>query len=65
MASREINLTDSGGVEIVVVADDGTERSVTLEPDDNGNIQIEGRGPNGKKGGLMDPSGNGNDPLGK
>lgn len=70
MSGHEISLvedTDGNvtGIELRVMDDDGTERSVTFEPDDNGEIAIEGRGPDGKKRGRMDPSGNGDHPLGK
>lgn len=64
MARMEWNETDAGGVEILIVDDNGDERAIVLESDDNGNINIEGRGPNGKKSGTMDPSGNGDNPLG-
>jgi len=65
MPSQSIEITDGGGIKLTVVDENGVERSVTFEPDDNGNIAIKGRGPNGEKKGLMDPSGNGSNPLGK
>lgn len=65
MPSRELRITDAGGIELRVTDENGDTRSVILEPTDDGNIEIEGRGPNGKKRGVMDPSGNGNTPLGK
>ena len=65
MAGYSLEITDGGGIRITVTDENGEERSVVLEPDDNGNIAIKGRGPNGEKKGLMDPSGNGNNQLGK
>ncbi len=65
MVSTEFNITENGGIEITIIDDSGTERSVILEPNDNGDITIKGRGPNGEKQGVMDPSGNGSNPLGK
>lgn len=70
MPAQEINIVqnDNGeitGLELLVRDDEGNERSVVFEPSDEGDIGIRGRGPNGEKGGKIDPSGNGDHPLGK
>lgn len=52
------------GIEITVV-ENGDERTVQIGADDEGNLQLRGVGPNGEKRGKADPTGNGNNALGK
>lgn len=40
MTSHELRITANGGIEIIIADENGTERSVFLEPDDNGNIRL-------------------------
>ncbi|WP_162991365.1 hypothetical protein [Halostella salina] len=65
--STSIYRDDEGnavGVKINVT-EGGDERTVQIAADEKGNLQLGGVGPNGEKRGKADPSGNGNNPLGK
>jgi len=54
MTEQTFTATQNGGVRIEVTTDDGTEKTVVFEPDDDGNIIVEGIGPNGSKRGEID-----------
>lgn len=65
MPSQEISITDGGGIKITVTDDSGVERWVVLEPNDDGTIDIHGRGPDGESGrGTIAPE-RGNTSLGQ
>lgn len=61
----KIHWTADGGIEFVVEDSDGNERRVKIRADDDGNLELKGRGPNGEKSGKADPTGNESNPLGK
>lgn len=65
MPSIEIKPTDGGGVEFIVIDSDDVERSVLLEPNKDGTIDIQGKGENsvGNRGTIA--PGEGSEPLGK
>ncbi len=65
MPKHSISITDGGGISITVTDEDDVEREIILEPNDDGTIDIQGRGLNGKsQRGTIAP-GKGDHPLGK
>jgi hypothetical protein len=65
MPGFDFDITDDGGVRLIMFDADNTKRVVRFRPNDDGSIDIQGSGPNGTSAvGTISP-GDGGTPLGE